>query len=236
MSVLLPKLLPLLLDGNNGVRAQLIKLLRSLPPEDVRDHMKKVSMYIRAGLTHLAADIRSTALEMLEWALQIGGVELVSCPGGWIKTMKTVLAILAWTEDKTISGWTSSRALVGRSGDKALPKTLTVLASLLRVGMVAPPPPEAPVPKQIWFPIWYVDRHMIPNRSNAYGYLNLFGPPKDEESQCYEDIEERRRAFIKNFGDRVAKGAAAARREGGETGRAAAAVTKALDEGNKSAS
>lgn len=196
--------------------------------------MEKVSMYIRAGLTHLAADIRSTALEMLEWALQVGGVELVSCPGGWIKTLKTILMVLAWTEGGTISGWTSSRALVGRSGDKALPKTLTVLAALLRVGMVAPPPPEAPVRKQMWFPLWHVDRHMIPNRSNAYGYLNLFGPPKDEDSQSYEDIEERRRVLIKVFGDRVAKGAVAARREGGEVGRAAAAVTKALDEGFKS--
>ena len=192
-------------------------------------------MYIRAGLTHLAADIRTTALEMLEWALQVGGVELVSCTGGWIKTLKTLLMILAWTEEETISSWTSSRALVGRSNDKALPKTLTVLAALLKVGMVAPPPPEAPVPKQVWFPLWHVDRHMISNRSNAYGYLNLFGPPKDEDSQCYEDIEERRRVFTKVFGDRVAKGTAAARREGGEIGRAAAAVTKALDEGVKSA-
>ena len=58
---------------------------------------------------------------MLYWALQIGGVELVSCPGGWIKTLKTVLMVLAWTEDGKISSWTSSRALVARSGDKALP-------------------------------------------------------------------------------------------------------------------
>ena len=72
---------------------------------------------------------------------------------------------------------------------------------------------------------------MVPKRSNTYGYLNLFGPPKDEDSQGYEDIEERRRVFTKVFGDRVGKGAAAARREGGEIGRAAAAVTKALDDG-----
>ena len=52
-----------------------------------------------------------------------------------------------------------------------------------------------------------------------------------DSSQGYEDIEERRRVFTKMFGDRVHKGAIAARREGGEVGRAAAAVTKALDEG-----
>lgn len=150
--------------------------------------MEKVSMYIRAGLTHLAADIRHTALEVLEWALQVGGEELVSSPGGWIKTLKTSLMALAWNDDGAISSWTSSRALVGRSGDKALPKTLTLLAAMLRVGLVAPPPPENPDPKQIWFPLWHVDHHMIPNRSNAYGYLNLFGPPKDEDSQGYEAI------------------------------------------------
>ncbi len=109
----MPKLLPLTLDGSNGVRAQLLKLFKSLPQEDMKDHMEKLSLYIRAGLTHLAADIRSSALELLEWALEIGGEQLVSCPGGWVKTLKTLLTVLAWTDDATLVGWTSSRAIIG---------------------------------------------------------------------------------------------------------------------------
>lgn len=210
---------------------QLVKLLRNLPPEDVGDHMQKISMHIRAGITHLAADIRTTALELLEWALEIDGQELVSCAGGWIKTLKTICTVLAWNDEGTINGWTASRAIVGRPGDKSLSKTLSVLAGLLRAGLVAPPPSGDLERNQGRFPLWHVDCHMLPNRSNAYGYLNLFGPPKDEDSQGYEDIEERRRVFRNLIGDRVAKGASAARREGGEVGRAAAAVSKALDEG-----
>lgn len=231
--VLLPKLLPLTLDGSNGVRAQLVKLLRNLRQEDIGDHIEKVCLYIRAGITHLAADIRITALEILEWALHVDGKSLVSCPGGWIKTLKTLFTVLGWNEDATISSWTSSRTTIGRSGDKSLPRTLSVLAILLRAGLVAPPPPDNPAPKRFGFPLWHTDSHILPNKSNAYGYLNLFGPPKDEDSQGYEDIEERRRVFRKLFRDRVAKGAAAARREGGEVGRAAAAVTTSLGEGLK---
>lgn len=236
IAVIFPKLLPLTLDGSNGVRAQLLKLLRSLPPDDTKDQMEKLSLYIRAGLTHLAADIRTSTIELLEWALEIGGEELVSCPGGWVKTLKTLLTALAWTDDVTLAGWTSSRAIIGRagSGDKSLAKALTVLALFLRAGLE--PPPAADIrSKPNFFPLWHVDAHMIPKKSNPYGYLNLFGPPRDEESQGYEDREERQIVFAKIFQDRVGKGAAAARKEGGEIGRAGAAVVKALEEGMKDA-
>jgi len=198
--------------------------------------MEKLSLYIRAGLTHLAADIRTSTIELLEWALEIGGEELVSCPGGWVKTLKTLLTALAWTDDATLAGWTSSRAIIGRagSGDKSLAKALTVLALFLRAGLE--PPPAADIQsKPNFFPLWHVDAHMIPKKSNPYGYLNLFGPPRDEESQGYEDREERQVIFAKIFQDRIGKGAAAARKEGGEIGRAGAAVVKALEEGMKDA-
>ena len=190
-------------------------------------------MYFRAGITHLAGDILYTALEILEWVLSISGVHLVSCQVGWIKLIKSLLLALAWNEDDTLRGWTSSRALLGRSGSKALAKALDLLALILRVGFIPASPPENPPPKQIWFPLWHIDRHMLPTRSNEYGYLNLFGPPRDEDGQCYKDPGERRRIFRKIFGDKVAKGAAAARGEEGEVGRAAATVTKVLNEALK---
>lgn len=231
VAVLLPKLLPLTLDGSNGVRAQLVKLLQNLPPEDVRDHMEKISMYIRAGITHLATDIRDTALEILEWTLDIDGKELVSCPGGWIKTLKTILTVLAWNEDAKLWGWTSSRAIVGRSGSKSLPRTLGLLAALLRAGLVVRPSPDTLEAQLHRFPLWNVEYHMPPCQSNTYGYLNLFGSAKDQDSQGYENINDRRRIFRNLFEGRVARGVSAARREGGDVGRAAAAVAKALGEG-----
>ena len=230
VALLIPKLLPLTLDGSNGVRAQLVNLLQNLPPEDIRDHMEQISLYIRAGITHLATDIRNTALEILGWALEIDGKELVSCPGGWVKTLKTILTVLAWNEDATISGWTSSRAIVGRSGSKTLSRALGLLAVLLRAGLVARPSPDNLEAQLHQFPLGVVECHMPPCQSNTYGYLNLFGPAKDQDGQAYENIEDRRRIFRNIFEGRVAKGASAARREGGEVGRAAAAVIKALNE------
>ena len=234
VAVIFPKLLPLTLDGSNGVRAQLLKLFRTLPPDDARDQMEKLSLYIRAGLTHLAADIRTSTLELLDWALDIGGEELVSCPGGWVKTLKTLLTALAWTDDATIARWTSSRAIIGRagSGDKSLARALNVLAVFLRTGLEAPTAAET-MPRRKFFPLWHVDAHMIPKKSNAYGYLNLFGPSKDEESEAYEESEERQRVFADLFQSRVERGAAAARKEGGEVGRAGATVVKVLEDGLK---
>lgn len=236
IAVIFPKLLPLTLDGSNGVRAQLLRLLRSLPPDDTKDQMEKLSLYIRAGLTHLAADIRTSTIELLEWALEIGGEELVSCPGGWVKTLKTLLTALAWTDDATLAGWTSSRAIIGRagSGDKSLAKALNVLALFLRAGLEWPQAADIKS-KPNFFPLRHVDAHMIPKKSNPYGYLNLFGPPRDEESQGYEDREERQMIFANMFQDRVGKGAAAARKEGGEVGRAGATVVKALEDGMEDA-
>ena len=234
VAVLLPKLLPLTLDGSNGVTAQLLKLFRSLPHDDMRDQMEKLSLYIRAGLTHLAADIRTSTLELLEWALEIGGEGLVSCPGGWVKTLNTLLTALAWTDDASMTGWTSSRAIIGRagSGDKSLSRALNVLASFLRTGLERQTTTDIP-PKSNTFPLWHAEAHMIPKKSDAYGYLNLFGASKDEESKAYEDREERQRVFIDRFQNRIEKGAAAARKEGGEVGRAGATVIKALEEGLK---
>ena len=232
IAILLPKLLPLTLDGNNGVRAQLLKLFRTIPVEDVRDHMESLSLYIRAGLTHLAADIRTSALEVLEWVLETGSEQLVSSPGGWIKTLKTLLTTLGWTDEATLAGWTSSRAIIGRAttGDKSLARALNILALFLRAGLKIPLEPEKAAAKRVTFPLWYTDCHLLPNRRNAYGYLNLFGAYKDKEEEAYEDEEERRRVFGDSFQNRVRMGAAAARKEGGEIGRAAAMILKILDD------
>lgn len=49
VSVILPALLPLILDASNNVRTQLLKLLRALPTTDVEDHVAQLLPYVRAG-------------------------------------------------------------------------------------------------------------------------------------------------------------------------------------------
>lgn len=232
VAILLPKLLPLTLDGNNGVRTQLLKLFRTLPVEDVKDHMESLTLYIRAGLTHLAADIRTSALEILNWALEADSEQLVACPGGWVKTLKTLLTVLAWTDDATLAGWTSSRAIIGRthSGDKSIARALNMLALFLQAGLEMPKEPDSTTRMPVAFPLWHTECHMLPRRSNAYAYLDLFGKSKDKEEEAYEDREERQRVFAAFFQGKVRKGAVAARKEGGEIGRAAAMLLNMLED------
>lgn len=232
VSVILPSLLPLLLDGNNIVRGQLLKLLRSLPPNDVEDHVGQLLLYIRAGMTHLAADIRSSSVDVLGWILEVSGLELVSCAGGWVKTLKCFLAMLGWPNDTTAGAWSTTKASFGKSGSegKVLVKNLNTLALFLRAGLI--PVDESQYPVLVSrFPLWRVQYQLLPKRSMNYAHLNLFGAPRDEEGEVYEDREARQRIFHARFQRAIVTALEAAKKEGGEVGRAAAGVRKVLVEG-----
>ncbi|KAL8932615.1 MAG: hypothetical protein Q9211_006218 [Gyalolechia sp. 1 TL-2023] len=234
VSVLLPKILPLTLDGSHGVRTQLLKLLRALPPEDVEDHIEQVLLYIRAGITHLAADIRSSTMDLLTWALEYGGNALVSCAGGWVKTLKSLMAMQGWPIEHSPGAWSSGRASFGKSDyeDKALVKSLNIMAALLRAGFEDPSEggPEAPAQG---FPLTDTGLHLISKRTDCFAHLGLFGPARDEETQIYEGREDRQRIFYRRFQGSIGYGLETAKQEGGEVGRAAASVQKVITEGMK---
>ena len=245
VSVLLPKIYPLILDGSSSIRSQVIKYLGTLPSREIGSHIGQTLLYIRAGLTHLAADIRSSATDLLLWAIETCPSELVSCAGGWVKTLKCLLTVLNWhaaslTPDTGavagINAWSSSRApTIAKQGSegKLSIKMLNVLAALLRAGIKREHGADVDAMcSEKWpFPLCLVEAHMLPERSNAFAHLNLFGPPRDEESEMYIDREERQRIFQKRFHATVSRGVEAAKREGGEVGRAAAGVAKILAEG-----
>lgn len=227
------------------MRSQLLLLLRALPSKDIEPHVGQLLLYIRAGLTHLAADIRSSATEILLWALETCPDELVSCAGGWIKTLKCILTVLHWHEPTPkpaassggpSSNWTSTQAAnLGNAGAKGnlLVKTLNALAAFLRAGLVTSSDEHENIPFQSkWpFPLRHVECHMLPKRSNAFAHLNLFGPPRDVEGEMYIEQEERQRIFHKIFQRAVSLGVEAGKREGGEVGRATAGIGKIVEEG-----
>ena len=246
ISVLLPKLNPLILDGSNSVRSQLLKYLVTFPSREVGPHIGQTLLYIRAGLTHLAADIRSSATDLLLWAIETCPSELVSCTGGWVKTLKCLLTVLHWHPTSSTPGngtgaganaWSSSlqAPTSGKPGSegKISVKTLNVVAAFLSVGLKEEHDADAGSRYyEKWpFPLRYVEAHMLPNRSSPFAHLNLFGPPRDEECEMYVSREERQRIFQKRFQAIVSNGVEAAKREGGEMGRAAAGVAKVLAEG-----
>ncbi|KAJ5542769.1 hypothetical protein N7535_005193 [Penicillium sp. DV-2018c] len=238
VSVILPSLLPLILDGATSVRTQLLKLLRTLPPGDVQDHVAQLLPYIRAGMTHLAADIRVSAVEILSWMVEAAGEATVSCAGGWVKTLNCFLSVLGWHTEES-SKWSATRASFGKPGSQGKPmvKTLAALALFLDAGIGKPASggidgemsdgDESPD----WsFPLCQTAQHMIADSSTPFAYLNLFGKPRDEDGELYETREDRYRVFTSRFHPAVERGLKSAREEGGELGRASSGVTKVLKE------
>lgn len=241
-SMLLLKLCPLILDESNGVRAQLLRLLRTLPIQDIGAHVGQILLYTRAGLTHLAADIRSSATDILIWTTETCPNELVSCAGGWIKTLRCLLTVLHWHAPVPANGangrapsnaWTTmpTPTLGMANAEGKIPvKTLIALTAFLQAGL-RPAEEVEELPSKWTFPLKHVESHMIPKRSNAFTHLNLFGAPRDEEGDMYVEREERRRIFHRRFYVSVQRNLETAKKEGGEAGRAAAGLGKALTEG-----
>ena len=232
LSTFLPRLYPLILDGSSSVRTQLLRLFRSLPPGEIEDHVVEVLPYVRAGMTHLAADIRLFAVEVLCWLLEDAGLEVVSCGGGWYKTLNCFLTMLGWSTQDAMK-WSSNRASFGKSGSEGRPmaRTLLALAEFVDAGIGQRAADarvgEGPA-RQDSVTIWCSSQHQLPQKSNAFGYLNLFGTPKDDETEMLEDREDRQRVFDKSFRTTIEIGLEVARKEGGEIGRAAATLTKIL--------
>ncbi|KAM7186588.1 P-loop containing nucleoside triphosphate hydrolase protein [Rhypophila sp. PSN 637] len=229
-SGLLTKLLPLISDTSTAVRANLLKLFRVLPPAEVGPHVEKILMYIRGGMTHLSTDIRNDTLNMMEWLLEVAGDEVVSCPGGWLKSLNSFSSMLGWNPTVnavTVSkGWTSaSKATLGattKKGPEAQARQILVLARFLQVGFQE----ESPTP---YDPRAYWDNlYRLPATANPFAYLNLFGTPRDEDSEMYPDRLSRQRVFEAKWKGAILEGMEGARKEGGAVGRSASSLAKVL--------
>ncbi|OLN97267.1 Pre-rRNA-processing protein IPI1 [Colletotrichum chlorophyti] len=224
-ATVLSKLLPLISDASGPVRNQLLKLFRALPDAEVKHHAEKCIMYIRAGMTHLSADISNDSLSVLEWLLDVAEEETVGCPGGWVKTLNSFCALMGWTV-KTSTGWTSAPKTGLRTKDaQSNARQIAVLARFLRAGLK----PEVAAPSN---PNAYNDNtYRIPRTPNPFSYLNLFGTRRDEEAEMYTDRESRQRVFHKRFLESFTRGVEQAKKEGGAMGRSAVAMDLALTEG-----
>jgi len=227
----------LILDGNSGVRGQLLKLLMVLPVAQLGP-LDQTLLYTRAGMSHLSTEIRITALDVLDWLLETNGEAVVSCAGGWIKTLKTFQNLLSWTSTQltptgtiTDGKWSATKPTTSLGNNRLLVHQLNTLGAFLTAGLKKPGvDPEALAKRAAEiYPLWHTDAHLLPTKSNAFGYLNLFGAPRDMESEMYDDAEGRNEALVESglFGA-FSYGAAEAKKEGGEVGRAASTVAKAL--------
>ncbi|KAK6441785.1 rRNA processing protein [Oleoguttula sp. CCFEE 5521] len=234
-SAILSKTQPLILDGTASVRSQLLKLLRVLPYNQLGP-LDQMLLYTRAGMSHLSGDIKLSSLDVLDWLIEAQAESVVSCAGGWVKTLETFQTLLSWDAQGagSLTGdgkWTTTKPTTSLGSSELLVHQLNTLTTFLNAGLAKPVRNEdllAIRAAQV-YPLTHFDAHLMPTKSNPYGYLNLFGKPRDSESEMYEDPEERQEALVASGMYRAfVQGVAEARKEGGEVRRAAASVTKAL--------
>lgn len=204
-------------------------------------------------MCHLAAAMRNSSLEVLDWAIDAAGQDLVAGPGGWLKVLKTFSVNLAWSRDdpqsanptttSTSAGWTSSSRTDYNRGagtkDKVFIHALQTLSSFLHTGLVSTfgeedgAEWEANQARRNW-PLRHTHCHMMPKTPNAYGYLQLFGPSSAHDREWSQSLRSRgarQEEFHKRFRTAFEAGVRALKQEGGEIGRAAAKVEKAMVDG-----
>lgn len=228
-SVIIPAVQRLILDGSNSVRQQLLKLLHSLPRSDIASYADQLLLHTRAAMTHLAAEIRIFGLEVLDWLLNVAGDEVVSCAGGWVKMMKCFLSLLGWQSEAS-SKWSTAKSY-GKADSKIQVKQMNALTAFLRTGLYHAQNVASVITSDSNFPLWHLEHHVLSERSNAYAHLNLFGAPRDEEAEMYEDREDRQRVFHDRAETAIIAGLEQATKGGGELGRAAAQLRKVIREG-----
>jgi pre-rRNA-processing protein IPI1 len=244
VSSILPKIQPLILDTSPAVRRQLLKLLNALPADNVGLNAEQILLYIRAGMMHLSTGIQLGALDVLEWLLNTAGPQVVSAPGGWLKTLATFTILLRWNSDNMTahagkvtdiaSGWKSNTsATVGRSPEQInlVAKALRLLSVFLSVGLLETldvSSLQAERARQN-FPYTHFDQYMISQHSDPFGYLNLFGNSRDEESIAYGYTSERQKVFEEKYAQVFSTGLESAKKEGGNVGREASHCAKALE-------
>ncbi|KAK5115039.1 hypothetical protein LTR62_001736 [Meristemomyces frigidus] len=226
----------LILDGNSDVRTQLLKLLKVLPTTDLGS-LDQILLYARAGMAHLSNDIKLFALDIVDWLLVSSPETLMACPGGWIKMLRTFQNLLVW-QGEAVNGvvthgkWSATRSTSNKLGSsKLLVHQLNTLTMFLTAGLTPPPiDPLAEVKRAaLVFPLLETQCHLLPAKSEPFGYLNLFGAVRDVESEVYADADERANIFNElGMLDIFKAGAREAKKEAGEVGRAASGLEKAL--------
>src|SRR5258707_13853499 len=117
--------------------------------------------HVRAGMTHLSRDIRLSAIDLLSWLIGTANSELVSCAGGWYKTLQCFTSMLAWTSNE-IGKWTASKSSLGDGRSTA--RVVTVLAEFLEAGLFDTASNENEHLIVDTFPLWQTYHHQMPTK------------------------------------------------------------------------
>ncbi|KAH7037444.1 Rix1 complex component [Microdochium trichocladiopsis] len=231
-SALLHKVLPIMSDSSKSVRANLLKLLQCLPADQVRPHVERIILYIRGAMTNISQEVKDDGLSYMEWLLDTAGDDVVASAGCWVKPLNDFIAVLGWSirpppSTGPKSGWTQApRTTFGaKKHGESFPRQMMVLAKFLEVGFRAESSPP-------WTPRdWLNGLSVVPRHPDPYGYIGLFKPARDEDSEMYKTKQDRLEVFNKKFREAIEVGVDLGRKEGGTAGRAAATLAATLLKG-----
>jgi pre-rRNA-processing protein IPI1 len=251
LPILLPKILPLVVDQSASVRAQLLSLLKALPSEDVSGHVEKIALFIQSAMTHLAADVRADSTAFLGWLLETAGHELVSTVQGWVKTTKCFLALFGWEGTVASAGSSGQPTFRKLGGDsKSTTKHLQTLRHFLTLGILLPPKAKDEISidqagnlkgLNQFIPSPHTVQHLLPKTSNCFAYLGLFGTNSNHNSSTTTSPSQQmdevgtRRGALQPYQNALRSGLAIIIKDGGETGRIASSVDNVLEGGLASA-
>lgn len=230
----LPHVLDLLLEVSDDVRDKAVKVVVKLTPDQAEEFLEEMLPFIRAGMTHLAANVATSSLDLLGWLIASCGGRLVSCRGGWVKTLKCFLVMMRWTAESRTSGWTFSRSSIGDGTCHAvsLIKCLIMLEMFLRAGLARPRRDRRPMTQMADFPLAGTLGALLPRGPIiSFACLDLFGEPIDRENAECNDVSTRKRILVENFLPALEQGLAALLSDGGHVGRYAAAAAETLRKG-----
>lgn len=235
--IIIARARPLLLDASRSVRANALTLLKALDRGEVAGNVGEVLIYAHIALTHMVADIRVGAVDVLSFLLDVAGEGCVACKGGWTGTIRRLVSGLGWgVEKERIKGWTGVDK--GKLGDgRGRARVMGLLAEVLDVGLGK----EGSGAKTAGgFPLWDREAHGLPTKPDPFGYLGLFveqtamrdgvggGMAAFSDDAVLADVEGRAEALRQRFEEGIRRGVAEAKKEGGEVGRAARGVERAL--------
>jgi pre-rRNA-processing protein IPI1 len=227
---ILTKVLPLISDGSTAVRKHLLDLLRSLPPNEVAADAERVSIFIRAGLTHLSTDIANDALAVMDWLLEVAPAETVACPGGWIKTLSSFCAILGWS-GTTHCGWSlaPSKSTLRAKDTSSLAGMLATLSRFLEAGLQSDSVAPGGFRNDDY--AWPTSISILPLEPRPFDHINVVGAHRDEDCEMYTHREARQRVLSHRFLELIHAGVETTKKEGGILGRAASALQQSIQHG-----
>lgn len=248
---------PLITDESLNVRQAVILLLNACvtrQPGLLALHIRPITLFIHAAMSHIQSDIRNTSTKFLQVIINHASQALIR--SYFIKTLKNYFTLMAWTlkqDKKSVSLAITTSSSIGGSTKKARIHHLQILKSFLEKSLWEENDQTSLIN---WDNIVSIhpqtNKYLLPDTPQTYSSLKLFIQeiPKpitndemgndegkftlgDLDLITTEDLDTRRKVLIDVFMEPMVKNLNNLVKEGGEVGREAHSCLNLFDKLNE---